>query len=105
MPRRLAAGNWKMNGTRGNLSELDALMARHPAPSVDLLLCPPATLVTQAADRVAGHPMLIGAQDCHPARPVPILAICRLRFWPMPGPGRSFSGIPRGGTIIMKPML
>jgi len=67
MPRRLAAGNWKMNGTRGNLSELDALMARHPAPSVDLLLFPPATLVAQAADRVAGHPMLIGAQDCHPA--------------------------------------
>ena len=45
MRRKLAAGNWKMNGTEASLSELDALMAAHPSPAVDILLCPPATLI------------------------------------------------------------
>ena len=48
MRRKLAAGNWKMNGTSASLAELDALRAAHPDPQVDVLLCPPATLVTSA---------------------------------------------------------
>ncbi len=67
MRRKLAAGNWKMNGTGANLAELDALMAAHPTPQSDLLICPPATLIHSAAKRAANHPLQIGGQDCHAA--------------------------------------
>jgi len=65
MVRKLAAGNWKMNGTRAALAELDALTQAHPSPAVDVLICPPATLLMAAADMVKGHALEIGAQDCH----------------------------------------
>lgn len=68
MRRKLAAGNWKMNGTSADLDQITALMAAHPAPLVDMLLCPPATLLHAAARRVADHPLILGGQDCH-ARP------------------------------------
>ncbi|SLN61545.1 Triosephosphate isomerase [Roseovarius litorisediminis] len=66
MRRKLAAGNWKMNGLRAALSELQALARAHPDPSVDILVCPPATLIVQAAALVADSPIQIGGQDCHP---------------------------------------
>ncbi|MEM9582466.1 MAG: triose-phosphate isomerase [Pseudomonadota bacterium] len=65
MRRKLAAGNWKMNGTSASLAELDALRAAHPDLQVDVLICPPATLVTSAVVSVANHPIAIGGQDCH----------------------------------------
>ena len=65
MRRKLAAGNWKMNGTRSTLEEARALAAAHPAPDVDLLLCLPATLLTCAAEMFDNSPVTIGAQDCH----------------------------------------
>jgi len=67
MRRKLAAGNWKMNGTRAELSEVDALIADHPAPGVDMLLCPPATLLAPMATRAEGSALAIGGQDCHAA--------------------------------------
>ncbi|QYX55402.1 triose-phosphate isomerase [Roseovarius sp. SCSIO 43702] len=63
MRRKLAAGNWKMNGTGRNLVEIETLARDHAESVVDLILCPPATLIERAA-RVAG-PVLIGGQDCH----------------------------------------
>lgn len=65
MRRKLAAGNWKMNGTATALAEVEALLEAHPAPAVDLLLCPPATLIAQVASRKGGHPLAVGGQDCH----------------------------------------
>lgn len=67
MRRKLAAGNWKMHGLGADLGELDTLMAAHPAPDVDLLICPPFPLIHRAAQRTAAHPLAIGAQDCHAA--------------------------------------
>lgn len=67
MPAKIAAGNWKMNGTATALDELAALMAAHPAPRVDVLICPPATLLSRAAAMGAGHPIAFGGQDCHVA--------------------------------------
>lgn len=64
MRRRLAAGNWKMNGSRAMLAEVTALMAAHPTPAVDILLCPPATHLAMLADHVAGR-IAVGGQDCH----------------------------------------
>jgi triosephosphate isomerase len=65
MPARIAAGNWKMNGTRADLDQIDALTAAHPAPVVEIMLCLPATLIAEAAARAAGQALRIGAQDCH----------------------------------------
>ncbi|SDN91282.1 triosephosphate isomerase [Lutimaribacter pacificus] len=65
MRRKLAAGNWKMNGTLADLEQIEALISAHPDPSVDLLLCPPATLIHPAAAMVRDHPLTIGGQDCH----------------------------------------
>lgn len=62
--KKLAAGNWKMNGTRAALAELQALVAAQPAPTCEMLICPPFTLVAAAAAQ-APAPLMIGAQDCH----------------------------------------
>lgn len=66
--RRLLAGNWKMNGLRASLAEIRALnrgLAETP-PRAGILVCPPATLIAQAAKAVEGGPVAIGGQDCHP---------------------------------------
>ena len=63
MPRKLAAGNWKMNGLRANLTELIKLEEKHADADVDILICPPATLI----DRCQDTPFDIGGQDCHAA--------------------------------------
>lgn len=65
MRRKLAAGNWKMNGTSASLGELAALMEAHPDPAVDLMICPPATLLTAAVQTVGHGAIKIGGQDCH----------------------------------------
>lgn len=65
--RKLVAGNWKMNGTSADLTQLQAIIQAHPAPGVDILICPPATLLFQAAGMTKGQAPDIGAQDCHAA--------------------------------------
>ncbi len=65
--RKLVAGNWKMNGTRAALDDLRAIAAAHPSPQVDLLICPPATLLAAASSATEGTPLYIGGQDCHAA--------------------------------------
>jgi triosephosphate isomerase len=66
--RPLVAGNWKMNGLNASIVVLDAVIAGCDGPmheAVELLLCPPATLVAAFAGRAAGGPVAIGGQDCH----------------------------------------
>lgn len=65
MRRKLAAGNWKMNGLAGSLGEVAQLAADHPSPTSDVLLCPPATLVARMAEAASGTPIAVGGQDCH----------------------------------------
>lgn len=67
MKRKLVAGNWKMNGTNASLTTLQTLIATHRNPAVDILICPPATLIVQAAGLSADSPLQIGGQDCHSA--------------------------------------
>ena len=62
-PRKLVAGNWKMNGLGGSTAIIAELAAAHPSPGCDVLICPPATLIS----RLAGKGLPIGGQDCHPA--------------------------------------
>jgi triosephosphate isomerase (TIM) len=65
--RPLVAGNWKMNGLKAAMAELDAIIAGAGpfAGLADLMICPPATLVAAFAARAKGSPVTIGGQDCH----------------------------------------
>jgi triosephosphate isomerase len=64
--RKYIVGNWKMNGTRGDLGEAATIAeAASNAPSVDVALCPPATLIAPMAGQAGELP--IGGQDCHHA--------------------------------------
>ena len=66
MRRKLVAGNWKMNGTREALAEVEAIAAAaREHPGVDVALALPATLIGLAADRAPGF--AIGAEDVHAA--------------------------------------
>lgn len=67
MIKPLVAGNWKMNGLGANLDEITDMAARSDAlhERVDLMICPPATLVRSAVYTVSGTKLAIGAQDCH----------------------------------------
>jgi len=66
-PRRpLVAGNWKMNGLSGSAAELARIIAgTHDLTAVDLVVCPPATLLAQFAAAARGSAVRIGGQDCH----------------------------------------
>lgn len=64
--RQLIAGNWKMNGTGTSLAEIEAVaqtITRSP-PACDVLICPPATLISRAVAQAKGR-LPIGGQDCH----------------------------------------
>src|SRR5882757_8554228 len=65
--RPLIAGNWKMNGLQQSATELTGIIegAGPLATRMDLLVCPPATLVAGFATRARNSPVAIGAQDCH----------------------------------------
>ena len=64
--KKLAAGNWKMNGLAAALAQVKALNAAHPAPACEMLLCPPATLLAQMNWAARGSKLRLGGQDCHP---------------------------------------
>ena len=59
--RKLIAGNWKMNGSAATLAEIDVIAAAVIPRPVDVLICPPFTLIAAAC----GRGVAIGAQECH----------------------------------------
>jgi triosephosphate isomerase len=67
--RPLVAGNWKMNGLAATLAEARRVQERLQdpgfSPSVDVMICPPATLVAALASQARGSRLAVGAQDCH----------------------------------------
>lgn len=66
-PHPIVAGNWKMNGLSASLAQIEAMAQGYDAPlksCVELLICPPATLVGAAIATAAGR-VSIGGQDCH----------------------------------------
>ena len=65
MRRKLAAGNWKMHGLTADLAQAEAVARDHPDPGCAVLICPPTTLVSRMAERLAGGPVAVGGQDCH----------------------------------------
>ncbi|TCT12569.1 triosephosphate isomerase [Tepidamorphus gemmatus] len=69
--RPLIAGNWKMNGLKASVRELGQMIDGYDPElrgRVELMVCPPATLLSTFAVVALGSRIAIGAQDCH-ARP------------------------------------
>jgi triosephosphate isomerase len=64
--KKLAAGNWKMNGSVATLTEVATLLKIQSTPiCCEMLLCPPATLLSQMAAMAVGTALKIGGQNCH----------------------------------------
>ena len=69
--RPLIAGNWKMNGLGADGAVLAGGLAQwwrnKPKPIAEILICPPALLVSMAAGLTGGTDIKVGGQDCHMA--------------------------------------
>lgn len=65
MRRKLAAGNWKMNGDTGLMGELATLATNQTSQAPQIVICPPHTLLTQATATTQNSGVEIGGQDCH----------------------------------------
>ncbi len=64
----LIAGNWKMNGTSASVAEFQKMIEGFKAglgDTVDLLVCPPATLLARFAEVAGDSGVMVGGQDCH----------------------------------------
>jgi len=70
---KLVAGNWKMNGLREEGAALArglaqrAIAAGRGGPGCELLICPPASLLTTVGGVLSGSGIALGGQDCHAA--------------------------------------
>ncbi|MBV9655669.1 MAG: triose-phosphate isomerase, partial [Acetobacteraceae bacterium] len=64
--RKLIIGNWKMNGSVELVrATADEMRSALPELRCELVLCPPSTLVSEAARALVGSPVRVGGQDCH----------------------------------------
>jgi triosephosphate isomerase len=69
---KLVAGNWKMNGLREDGAALARALRDRAAtagakPGCEVLVCPPATLLSTVGGVLAGSGIALGGQDCHAA--------------------------------------
>src|SRR5271157_5117194 len=67
--RPFVAGNWKMNGLSASLVEIEAMRRAADAGETgkaELAVCPPFTLLAQAAWKLKGGTVSLGGQDCSP---------------------------------------
>ena len=68
-PKALVAGNWKMNGTKASLKEIRLLsgMLKGVRLKCDVMVCPPATLLSKVHELVRSSRLTTGGQNCHAA--------------------------------------
>ncbi|WP_293450738.1 triose-phosphate isomerase [Planktotalea sp.] len=64
MRRKLAAGNWKMNGTSADLAQIEAIAQAHTGALSEIVMAPPTTLLHRASEFTKTGPVTLGAQDC-----------------------------------------
>ncbi|NNE24889.1 MAG: triose-phosphate isomerase [Rhizobiales bacterium] len=66
-PRPIVAGNWKMNGTSISLKEIRLLtgMLKGVRLKCDVMVCPPATLLSRVQGLTRSSRIRLGGQDCH----------------------------------------
>ncbi|MCY4007450.1 MAG: triose-phosphate isomerase [Rhodobacteraceae bacterium] len=67
MPRFLVAGNWKMNGLAASVEEASCVTPDPHRGDCDIVICPPAPLLTRLSERLRGTAIRLGGQDCHPS--------------------------------------
>lgn len=65
MRKKLAAGNWKMNGSAALLGELANLATKQDTQAPQVIICPPSPLLIPAVAATANSAVQIGGQDCH----------------------------------------
>jgi triosephosphate isomerase (TIM) len=66
--RPIIIGNWKMNGLKVAAKEIRALDKAAKAAGklgCDMMICPPATLISTLSGAAKGTKVAIGSQDCH----------------------------------------
>jgi triosephosphate isomerase len=64
-PRPLIVGNWKMNGLRQSVTEIEQIaMWAKGQNAADIVMCPPATLLLSCSGHPNGPRFAPGAQDC-----------------------------------------
>lgn len=64
----LIIGNWKMNGLlETGITLVKTLQAKIDTPRCEVVLCPPATLLSPLAALLGSAPIALGGQDCHTA--------------------------------------
>ena len=57
-------GNWKMNGTESSLRQVRAIAEGLSGTRARVGICPPATLLSRAAEALKTAPVALGGQDC-----------------------------------------
>lgn len=67
--KKIIAGNWKMNGLKQDAWQLtNDLLNKFESPDTNLnfemIVCPPATLLSEITAMVEGSPIKTGAQNC-----------------------------------------
>jgi triosephosphate isomerase len=62
--RQIIAGNWKMYGRLSGVSAYAEAIRTAPA-HLDMLICPPFTLLDRFAAALRGTKIALGGQDCH----------------------------------------
>lgn len=64
---QLITGNWKMNGLKASLKEIESLVSglRGRTRLPEILVCPPATLLRSLGPVIEGSPIKLGGQACH----------------------------------------
>ncbi|KQT90450.1 triose-phosphate isomerase [Methylobacterium sp. Leaf466] len=66
--RPLVAGNWKMNGLRKSVAIVEAVrdgLTPQMRERVDVLICPPSTLIASCVAATYDSPVAIGGQNLH----------------------------------------
>ena len=67
--RPLIAGNWKMNGLKKDgLARVKGLANKVTSlnqTKIDVIICPPFTMLAAASQTLKGSKVKLGAQDCH----------------------------------------
>ncbi len=68
-PRKLIAGNWKMNNLAAEglalAGDVGDFAETADSPDCDLLVCPPATILRAVAEELDDSLVAVGGQNCH----------------------------------------
>ena len=81
----LVAGNWKMNGSRDTAVDLLSAIASGVSQltGVEIVVCPPFVLISQAIAALADSGVAVGGQDLDPNMPGAFTGLIPLSLDPL----------------------